>query len=127
MLDFVANPGTYLIATRQETSTTAPFAALATDLWLKRKASDTAEPMRDAHGASGERGQQPGGGKPLLQVAAEVKSGGEFVLILAGLRAGRGVFLQKVKNAARKPAVGIPGVKVVTADGSRPNFCRSAT
>jgi hypothetical protein len=117
LLDFVAAPGAYLIATRQEGITSEPFATLSTDLWLKR-GSDPVQPMRDAHGTSGERGQSAQGGKPLLSVAATLKKPGEFALILAGLRSGQGVFFQKITNVERKQVVGVPGVSLVTANGA---------
>ena len=116
LLDFVATPGAYLIATRQERATSEHFATLSTDLWLKR-GDDPVQPMRDANGATGERGQTPHGGKPLFSVAAKLTDPGEFALILAGLHEGQGVFLQKITNVERTKVAGASGVSLVTAAG----------
>ncbi|WP_152536187.1 hypothetical protein [Mesorhizobium loti] len=119
LLDFVAAPGAYFIASpAADGGTTAELATLSTDLWLGEQDGST-RAIRDADGKDGERGTETDSSvaKPLIALEVSTKNNKELVLLIAGLSRGRGVFFQRVTNVTRK-LVGETGLaKLVTADG----------
>ena len=73
--------------------------------------------MRDANGATGERGQSPHWRQAVVLSGGKTDRPGEFALILAGLHEGTGRLLQKITNVERTIVAGASGVSLVTAVG----------
>lgn len=102
LVDFVTEPGAYLIVFPPGTAQT-PFATISTDLWLKRE--NTVAPVRDA-GADGKRDED----EPLMVLEISRKAGDALALVVAGVSRGTPVFLKAAKNAVTDSKVDIPGV-----------------
>ena len=112
LLDFVAAPGAYFIASPvADGGTTAKLATLSTDLWLGEQDGST-RAIRDADGKDGERGTEP-----LIALEVSTKNSKELVLLIAGLSRGRGAFFQRVTNVTRKLVGETGSAKLLTADG----------
>ncbi len=86
LLDLVNEPGAYLV---MRPTTVSNFAILSTNLWLKQEQQLSA--VRDADPKEGERPVEP-----LLSIRVKRKAAAELMVVLAGLRRGEPVFLQKL-------------------------------
>jgi hypothetical protein len=122
LLDFASEPGAYFLAIREPASGEKRLASLSTDLWLKTGADAPLESVRDAHPDSGKRPDpaENGNQKPLLEITADDRRGGEIAFVLAGLRRGRAVFLKRaIQEGFRDPVTLPAGVaKVRVIDGA---------
>lgn len=110
LIDFVEQPGAYLIVSKNAIAATeTQFASLGTDLWLKGKSGVSS--VRDASSDSGERNVN----KRLISLSASFKSAKdeEVVVVLAGLKRGSPVFLQRLSAALESPS-GVPNVKIMS-------------
>ncbi|NTE57480.1 hypothetical protein G6M78_20675 [Agrobacterium tumefaciens] len=123
LLDFVAAPGAYLIASPVANGGTAgKLATISTDLWLGAGDGST-RAIRDADGKDGERGTAKDStsgntvAKPLITLDLSARDQKELVVLIAGLSRGRGVFFQRITNVIRKPIGAFGSTKLVTADG----------
>ncbi len=117
LIDFVSDPGAYLLAIREPASADNRLASLSTDLWLKTGADKPLESVRDAHPETGNRPDPAKKQKPLLEITADDRRGGEIVFVLAGLRRGRAVLLKRaIQEGFRNPVtlpVGAAKVRVI--------------
>ncbi|MBY5871331.1 hypothetical protein HFN53_04760 [Rhizobium leguminosarum] len=123
LLDFVAAPGAYLIASPvADGGTAGKLATLSTDLWLGEEGGTT-RAIRDADGKDGERGtvEDPNSGttvaKPLISLELSTRDEKELVVLIAGLSRGRGAFFQRVTNVVRKPIGSAGSTQLVSSDG----------
>lgn len=123
LLDFVAAPGAYLIASPvTDGGTAGKLATISTDLWLG-DGDGTTRAIRDADSKDGERGTvtDPNSGvtaaKPLITLDLSTRDQKELVILIAGLGRGRGVFFQRLTNVVRKPVGTAGATRLVTADG----------
>lgn len=100
LIDFVEQPGAYLITTRSTTPPPAPlpkgdedlFARFRTDLWLK--SGDSTSRLPDASPEDGGRAE-----KSLITLSAKLKGAPQdVVLVIAGLNRGQPVFLQRARE-----------------------------
>ncbi|HEX7810024.1 MAG TPA: hypothetical protein VF608_14915, partial [Thermoanaerobaculia bacterium] len=87
LIDFVAQPGVYLLAVPDETANET-IAELSTDLWLKQ--AENLSAVRDADSETGDRGKEP-----LIALKLKRKTD-RFAVMVAGVRRGDPIFLQRI-------------------------------
>ncbi|MCK6375910.1 MAG: hypothetical protein L6Q69_17685, partial [Zoogloea sp.] len=106
LLDFVDNPGAYVVLSRGATAD-AEFATLGTDLWLE--SASAVSHMPDADESTGERPVER-----LIKLTAGLKDAAEgLVVVVVGLQRGKPVFLQRMEGKLTS----IPGAQLAIADG----------
>jgi len=110
LLDFVNEPGAYLFAVRDTSSSV--LATLSTNLWLQPAPSSPTAPVRDA----GNEGKRPD--DPLLAVSLVPKAAADdFLIVFVGLRRGKAVFLQRAKQNKSKLKINGTAVEVTVVEG----------
>lgn len=106
LLDFVDNPGAYVVLSRGATAD-AEFATLGTDLWLE--SASAVSHMPDADPVTGERPV-----KRLIALTAGLEAAGQgLVVVVVGLQRGKPVFLQRMEGKLTP----IAGTQLAIADG----------
>lgn len=112
LLDFVDQPGAYLLANRKASAgMESEFASVGTDLWLEKVKPDNSPKevasMRDASGHTGEHADER---LIRLRVSFVHAQNEDVVLILAGLSRGKPVFLQRMHASLKElpPLLGEP-------------------
>lgn len=121
LIDFVAEPGAYLVLTRASAAAgDLAVATVSTDLWLDRQEGNTTTrtAMRDVDGT------QPAPVRddkqePLLGLHLKMKNAAaDVVVVLAGLVGGKTVFFKRLAGSTTAIALpGNPGVAVRSCDG----------
>jgi hypothetical protein len=106
LLDFVDNPGAYVVLSRGVTAG-GDFATLGTDLWLE--SASAVSHMPDADESTGERPA-----KRLIELTASLEHPEEGLVVVAvGLQRGKPVFLQRMEGPLRP----IADKQLAIADG----------
>lgn len=99
LVDLGAQRGAYLIATPQAGTKTKELLTLGTDLWLQ--STDTVERVPDADQTTGNQAK-----KRIIQVTAKHAKPDGMLLVLAGLRGNKGVFLQEFRRPPKPGGTG---------------------
>ncbi|MBY0277807.1 hypothetical protein K2Z84_20930, partial [Candidatus Binatia bacterium] len=114
LIDLVAQPGAYLVATH-DAAPNGAIATLSTDLWLARPAKGPVQNLPDVDPKTGGRAQQDGAGdKPLLAVALSwaAATSARQAIVLVGIGRGEPVFLQRITSPLA-PTTGNDPVAIV--------------
>lgn len=108
LLDFVDQPGVYLLANRKfGDEEESEFASLSIDLWLeKAKPEGSAKEVASMRDASGHTGEQATERLIRLRASFTPTEEEDVVLVLAGLARGKPVFLQRLR--AKLKALPLP-------------------
>ncbi|OYT88699.1 MAG: hypothetical protein CFE43_21170 [Burkholderiales bacterium PBB3] len=127
LLDFVTQPGAYLVLSRPTDDAVATLhaATLSTDLWLDQPGPNTGEaqtrPLHDVDGSKRLSTDREANAKPLISLELNLKKSegaSDIMLVLAGLTRGQTVFFQRLKGDTKLVDVpGKPGVQVRTTSG----------
>ncbi|MES2759305.1 MAG: hypothetical protein V4693_18185 [Pseudomonadota bacterium] len=126
LLDFVTQPGAYLVLScEKDPAADLTAATLSTDLWLERSDKDglktDTRALRDVDGSETAPKPRDKTVKPLIELDLKFKNvagASSVMLVLAGLTRGQTIFFQRLDGGTKLVDVpGKPGVKVRTADG----------
>jgi hypothetical protein len=101
LLDFVDNPGAYLVMSREDNiASPANIAVLGTDLWLESDSGKSVSHMPDADSKTGERSDTR-----IIELTPRLKdasSAKRLVIVLVGVARGQAVFLKQLKGKLEK-------------------------
>lgn len=127
LLDFVTQPGAYLVLSRPTDDPVATLhaATLSTDLWLDQPGPKTGEtqtrPLHDVDGNKRLPTDRDANAKPLVSLELNFKKSDgatDIMLVLAGLTRGQTIFFQRLEGDTKLVDVpGKPGVRVRTTSG----------
>ncbi|UZE37624.1 hypothetical protein LOY69_14360 [Pseudomonas sp. B21-059] len=128
LLDFVTQPGAYLVLTCDTPppdNESAKVASLHTDLWLDRTDNEThktdSRPLRDVDGKNSVPQPRTLSDEPLLGLNLKLKEMAEasqLILVVAGLTRGHTVFFMRMAGATTTVQLpGNPGMNVRSVDG----------